>query len=113
MRTWHEADIIIPVPLQAQESTNDFVKESDLVNVWIEVCTVKSRPELYNNFTAFCDRNGESKVSSKQFNSSLGMKGFKKQTGGNRLFIGISIIPSPQILTSPPQEFNSPSGSFF
>jgi phage/plasmid-associated DNA primase len=90
----------IPVPLQAQESTKDFVKESDPVNVWVEACTVKSGntsgPELYNNFTAFCDRSGESKVDKKQFLSSLGMKGYKQQKGGNRLFIGISITPPPQ-----------------
>ena len=90
----------IPVPLQAQESTKDFVKESDPVNVWIEACTSKSGntsgPELYNNFAAFCNRNGESKVDKKLFLSSLGMKLYKQQKGGNRLFIGISIIPPPQ-----------------
>ena len=86
----------IPVPARAKESTSSFVKESDSVNVWIKTACIRSGkstgPVLFNNFIAYCNQSGESRLDKKLFYSSLGMKGFKQQPGGERNFIGISPI---------------------
>ena len=91
----------IPVPARAQESTSSFVSESDPVNVWIEAACDTSKdlkselksagPVLFNSYVAYCNQNGESISDKKQFYSSLCMKGFNKQSGGERNFIGISL----------------------
>ena len=92
----------IPVPARAKQSTHSFVSESDPVNVWIEAACDTSKdkdlkselksagPVLFNSYVAYCNQNGESISDKKQFYSSLCMKGFNKQPGGERNFIGIS-----------------------
>lgn len=88
-------------PANVLEATQEYRRDMDVLGDWLETCCV-ARPDvstparqLYESYSAYCERSGDKPVTQRSFGGKLTERGFgEKRTETTRYRTGIGILSS-------------------
>lgn len=93
------------VPESVRTSTKEYRSEEDVIQNFLEQCTLKrdgslvAAGDLYTAFASWCHENGEKTISNTMFGRKLSALGLeKRQSGTSRRmhYCGIGLLPDPK-----------------
>lgn len=82
-------------PEAVKRATDAYKREMDIISRFLEECTVKSfagfvkAKDLYNVYSAWCDQNGEYKLTNTKFGIEVVKRYEKKRLNGGIAYVGI------------------------